>query len=263
MSLKTQDLFNVSNKVVVVTGGSRGIGEMITSGFLANGSKVYITARKEEALISKAEELSKKYDCNCIPVSGDISNTEGIEALVNFLNAAEPNGIDFLINNAGAAWVATYDDFPESGWDKVIDLNLKTPFFLTQKLTASLEKKGTSEDPSRVVNIASIDGLHVPMMETYSYTASKSGIIHLTKHLAKTLVNRNIIVNAIAPGPFDSHMLGKAVNFDYSFIAESVPRKRIGSPEDIAGLCMYLCSRAGAYTIGETITCDGGLAKLL
>ena len=263
MSLKSQDLFNVSNKIVVVTGGSRGIGEMITSGFLANKSKVYITARKEEALVKKAEELSQKYDCECIPVSGDISNTEGIDALVKFLNDAEPDGIDYLINNAGAAWGANYDDFPESGWDKVIDLNLKTPFFLTQKLTPLLEKNGTSEDPSRVVNIASIDGLHVPLMETYSYTASKSGIIHLTKHLAKTLVSRNIIVNAIAPGPFDSHMLGKAVNFDYSFIAESVPRKRIGSPEDIAGLCIYLCSRAGAYTIGETITCDGGLAKLL
>ena len=263
MSLKSQDLFNVSNKVVVVTGGSRGIGEMITSGFLANKSKVYITARKEEALVKKAEELSQKFDCECIPVSGDISNTEGIDALVMFLNDAEPDGIDYLINNAGAAWGANYDDFPESGWDKVIDLNLKTPFFLTQKLTPLLEKKGTSEDPSRVVNIASIDGLHVPLMETYSYTASKSGIIHLTKHLAKTLVSRNIIVNAIAPGPFDSHMLGKAVNFDYSFIAESVPRKRIGSPEDIAGLCIYLCSRAGAYTIGETISCDGGLAKLL
>ena len=263
MSLKSQDLFNVSNKVVVVTGGSRGIGEMITSGFLANKSKVYITARKEEALVKKAEELSQEYDCECIPVSGDISNTEGIDALVKFLNDAEPDGIDYLINNAGAAWGANYDDFPESGWDKVIDLNLKTPFFLTQKLTPLLEKKGTAEDPSRVVNIASIDGLHVPLMETYSYTASKSGIIHLTKHLAKTLVSRNIIVNAIAPGPFDSHMLGKAVNFDYSFIAESVPRKRIGSPEDIAGLCIYLCSRAGAYTIGETITCDGGLAKLL
>ena len=263
MSLKSQDLFNVSNKVVVVTGGSRGIGEMITSGFLANKSKVYITARKEEALVKKAEELSKKYACECIPISGDISNTDGIDALVNFLKDAEPNGIDYLINNAGAAWGANYDDFPESGWDKVIDLNLKTPFFLTQKLTPLLEKRGTTEDPARVVNIASIDGLHVPMMETYSYSASKSGIIHLTKHMAKTLISRNIIVNAIAPGPFDSHMLGKAVNFDYSLIAESVPRKRIGSPEDIAGLCMYLCSRAGAYTIGETITCDGGLAKLL
>ena len=263
MSLKTQDLFNVSNKVVVVTGGSRGIGEMITSGFLANGSKVYITARKEEALLEKAQELSSKYNCECIPVSGDISAMEGINSLVEFLNVAEPDGIDCLINNAGAAWGANYDDFPENGWDKVVDLNLKTPFFLTQKLTPLLEKKGTSDDPSRVVNIASIDGLHVPMMETYSYSASKSGIIHLTKHMAKTLVSRNIIVNAIAPGPFDSHMLGKAVNFDYSLIAESVPRKRIGSPEDIAGLCMYLCSRAGAYTIGETITCDGGLAKLL
>ena len=263
MSLKTQDLFNVSNKVVVVTGGSRGIGEMITSGFLANKSKVYITARKEEALINKAEELSQKYECECIPVSGDISNTEGIDALVKFLNDAEPDGIDYLINNAGAAWGANYDDFPESGWDKVIDLNLKTPFFLTQKLTPLLEKKGTTEDPARVVNIASIDGLHVPIMETYSYTASKSGIIHLTKHLAKTLVSRNIIVNAIAPGPFDSHMLGKAVNFDYSLIAESVPRKRIGTPEDIAGLCIYLCSRAGAYTIGETITCDGGMVTTI
>ena len=213
--------------------------------------------------MKKAKELSQKYACECIPVSGDISNSEGINALVNFLNAAEPEGIDYLINNAGAAWGANYDDFPESGWDKVIDLNLKTPFFLTQKLTSLLEKRGTTEDPSRVINIASIDGLHVPMMETYSYSASKSGIIHLTKHMAKTLISRNIIVNAIAPGPFDSHMLGKAVNFDYSLIAESVPRKRIGSPEDIAGLCMYLCSRAGAYTIGETITCDGGLAKLL
>ena len=132
MSLKSQDLFNVSNKVVVVTGGSRGIGEMITSGFLANKSKVYITARKEEALVKKAEELSQKFDCECIPVSGDISNTEGIDALVKFLNDAEPDGIDYLINNAGAAWGANYDDFPESGWDKVIDLNLKTPFFLTQ-----------------------------------------------------------------------------------------------------------------------------------
>ena len=261
--MEINNLFSVKNKVVIVTGGSRGIGEMITSGFLANKSKVYITARKEEALVNKAEELSKKYECECIPVSGDISNTEGIDPLVKFLNDAEPDGIDYLINNAGAAWGANYDDFPESGWDKVIDLNLKTPFFLTQKLTPLLEKKGTTEDPSRVVNIASIDGLHVPMMETYSYSASKSGIIHLTKHMAKTLINRNIIVNAIAPGPFDSHMLGKAVNFDYSLIAESVPRKRIGSPEDIAGLCMYLCSRAGAYTIGETITCDGGLAKLL
>ena len=263
MSLNIKELFDVSGKVALVTGGSRGIGEMITSGFLANGTKVYITARKEEALNLKAKELSTKYDLECIPFSGDLSTLEGIEKLVNFINEVEPDGIDYLINNAGAAWGAKYEDFPESGWDKVVDLNVKTPFFLTQKLTSALEKKGTAENPSRVVNIASIDGLHVPLMDTYSYTASKSGIIHLTKHLAKTLVNKNIIVNAIAPGPFDSHMLGKAVNFDYSFIADSVPRKRIGTPEDIAGLCIYLCSRAGSYTVGETITCDGGLVKTL
>ena len=255
-----KDLFNVEGKVALVTGGSRGIGAMIAEGFVKNGVKTYITSRKSEQCNNKADELSKFGKCVSIPA--DLTDLNEMDKLVKHIKKNEKQ-FNFLINNAGAAWGAKYDDFPESGWDKVIDLNLKTPFFLTQKLTPSLEKKGTPEDPSRVVNIASIDGLHVPMMETYSYTASKSGIIHLTKHLAKTLVNRNIIVNAIAPGPFDSHMLGKAVNFDYSFIAESVPRKRIGTPEDIAGLCMYLCSRAGAYTIGETITCDGGLAKLL
>ena len=236
---------------------------MIASGFLANGTRVVITARKEEALIKKAEELENKFGFSCVPFCIDLSSAEGIELFAKFISENYSDGIDFLINNAGAAWGAPYDQFPESGWDKVIDLNVKTPFFLTQKLTSLLEKKGSSEDPSRVVNIASIDGLRVPQMETYSYTASKSGIIHLTKHMAKTLVERNIIVNAIAPGPFDSHMLGKAVNFDYSFIADSVPRKRIGSPEDIAGLCIFLCSRAGAYTVGETITCDGGLTKTL
>ena len=263
MSLEINNLFSVKDKVAVVTGGSRGIGEMLSSGFLANGAKVYITARKEEALVAKAEELSDKFGVDCIPFAVDLSNLDGVMKLVDYLTEQEPNGIDFLINNAGAAWGASYDQFPESGWDKVVDLNLKSPFFLTQQLTTLLEKKGTSENPSRVVNIASIDGLHVPFMETYSYTASKSGIIHLTRHLAKTLVSKNIIVNAIAPGPFDSHMLGKAVNFDYSLIADSVPRKRIGTPEDIAGLCIYLCSRAGAYTVGETITCDGGSIKTL
>ena len=263
MTLGINKLFNIEGKTAVVTGGSRGIGEMIASGFLANGTRVVITARKEEALIKKAEELENKFGVSCVPFCVDLSSAEGIELFAKFISENYSDGIDFLINNAGAAWGAPYDQFPESGWDKVIDLNVKTPFFLTQKLTSLLEKKGSSEDPSRVVNIVSIDGLRVPQMETYSYTASKSGIIHLTKHMAKTLVGRNIIVNAIAPGPFDSHMLGKAVNFDYSFIADSVPRKRIGSPEDIAGLCIFLCSRAGAYTVGETITCDGGLTKTL
>tara|TARA_Y100000748_G_scaffold302302_1_gene304237 strand:- start:256 stop:1050 length:795 start_codon:yes stop_codon:yes gene_type:complete len=262
MSLNIKDLFNIEGKIAVVTGGSRGIGEMIASGFLANGAKVYITARKEEALIAKAEELSNKYTSECVPFCADLSKEEGISGFVNFLNDKEPAGIDFLINNAGAAWGAPFDEYPIEGWDKVVDINLKSPFFITQKLAKLLENKGNSDDPSRVVNIASIDGIGVSnMADTYAYSASKSGIIHLTKHLAKTLVERNIIVNAIAPGPFDSHMLGKAVNFDYGFIAEMNPRKRIGTPQDIAGLCIYLCSRAGAFTVGETVTCDGGMVR--
>ena len=260
MSLNIKDLFNIEGKIAVVTGGSRGIGEMIASGFLANGAKVYITARKEEALMAKAEELSNEYNAECVPFCADLSKEEGITSFSNFLIDREPEGIDFLINNAGAAWGAPFDDYPIEGWDKVVDLNLKSPFFITQKLAKLLEKKGNSDDPSRIVNIASIDGIGVSnMADTYAYSASKSGIIHLTKHLAKTLVERNIIVNAIAPGPFDSHMLGKAVNFDYGFIADMNPRKRIGTPQDMAGLCIYLCSRAGAFTVGETVTCDGGM----
>ena len=255
-----KNLFSIEGKVALVTGGSRGIGEMIASGFLANGAKVYITARKEEALMAKAEELSNEYNAECVPFCADLSKEEGITSFSNFLTEKEPEGIDFLINNAGAAWGAPFDEYPVEGWDKVVDLNLKSPFFITQKLAKLLEKKGNSDDPSRIVNIASIDGIGVSnMADTYAYSASKSGIIHLTKHLAKTLVERNIIVNAIAPGPFDSHMLGKAVNFDYGFIADMNPRKRIGTPQDMAGLCIYLCSRAGAFTVGETVTCDGGM----
>ena len=240
-------------KTILVSGTSSGIGYEICIQALKLEYKVISVSRN-----SKPLENIKGIDCYSV----DITDNDQLNELVEDLKSKNIR-IDFLINNAGAAWGAPYDQFPESGWDKVVDLNLKSPFFLTQQLTSLLEKKGTSDNPSRVVNIASIDGLHVPFMETYSYTASKSGIIHLTRHLAKTLVSKNIIVNAIAPGPFDSHMLGKAVNFDYSLIADSVPRKRIGTPEDIAGLCIYLCSRAGAYTVGETITCDGGSIKTL
>ena len=258
MSLNVSDLFAVKGKIAIVTGGSRGIGEMLAAGFLANGAKVYITARKEDALLSKAKELAVQFNAECIPYCVDLSTIDGITNFVQFIKEQEPDGIDFLINNAGAAWGNPFDTFPESGWDKVMDINLKSPFFLTQQMKDLLALKGTDVNPSRVINIASIDGLRLPLMDTFSYTSSKSAIIHLTRHLAKTLVKDNILVNAIAPGPFDSHMLGKAVNFDYSFIADSIPRKRIGTPEDIAGLCLYLCSRAGAYTVGETITCDGG-----
>ncbi|OUW89477.1 MAG: 3-oxoacyl-ACP reductase [Gammaproteobacteria bacterium TMED226] len=258
--MKINNLFNIENKTAVVTGGSRGIGEMIASGFLANGTKVYITARKAPALLEKANELSQKYNAECIALPCDLSTVEGIKSFVKVINEKE-GGIDYLINNAGAAWGEPFEDFSEAGWDKVMDLNVKSMFFLTQKMTALLKSNATEENPSRVINIGSIDGLNVPMFPTFSYSASKAAVHHLTRVLAAQLVKENILVNAIAPGPYPSAMLGSAVNSDYSEIEKRNPRKRIGTPEDIAGLVIFLCSRAGAFTVGETITSDGGIVK--
>ena len=258
--MEITSLFNISGKVAVVTGGSRGIGEMITAGFLANGVKVYISARKAPALIEKAKELSEKYNQECIPVPCDLSSMDGINEFVNQITEKE-DAIDFLINNAGAAWGEPLESFSEKGWDKVMDLNVKSIFFLTQKFKNLLSKNGSDDDPSRVINIGSIDGLNVPSMETYPYGASKAAVHHLTRVLAAKLVKENILVNAIATGPYPSDMLGPAVGYDYSEIAKRNPRKRVGTPEDMAGLAIFLCSRAGAYTVGETITSDGGIVK--
>ena len=258
--MNINNLFKVSGKTAVVTGGSRGIGEMITAGFLANGAKVYITARKAPALLEKAKELSELYGGECVAIPCDLSTLEGIESFTQQIEEKE-EGIDFLINNAGAAWGEPFEIFSESGWDKVMDLNVKSIFFLTQKMKHLLTKRATLEDPSRVINIGSIDGLNVPAFPTFSYSSSKAAVHHLTRHLASQLVSENIIVNAIAPGPYPSNMLGSAVNSDYSEIEKRNPRKRIGSPEDIAGLTIFLCSRAGAYVVGETITSDGGLIR--
>ena len=258
ISMKIAELFNVSGKVAIVTGGSRGIGEMIAAGLLANGVKVYITARKEAALIEKAKELSDMYEGECIPVPCDLSTMDGMSDFVDCIQSKEEH-IDFLINNAGASWGEPYAEYSEKGWDKVMDLNVKSIFYLTQKLTPMLSLNSSLEDPSRVINIGSVDGLNVPVIEAYAYGTSKAAVHHLTRILAKRLVQDNILVNAIAPGPYESMMLGAAVNHDYSFIESRNPRKRIGSPEDIAGLAIFLCSRAGAYTVGATIPSDGGL----
>ncbi len=259
--MKIAELFNVSGKVAIVTGGSRGIGEMIASGFLANGVKVYITARKEAALIKKAKELSDLHEGECIPVPCDLSSMDGMSDFVDFIESKEEH-IDFLINNAGASWGEPYAEYSEKGWDKVMDLNVKSIFYLTQKLTPMLSRNSSLEDPSRVINIGSVDGLNVPVIEAYAYGTSKAAVHHLTRILAKRLTLENILVNAIAPGPYESMMLGAAVNHDYSFIESRNPRKRIGSPEDIAGLVIFLCSRAGAYTVGAIIPSDGGLVGL-
>ena len=258
--MEINNIFSVKNKIAVVTGGSRGIGEMITAGFLANGAKVYITARKAPALIEKAKELSELYGGECVAIPCDLSTIEGIESFTQQIEEKE-EGIDFLINNAGAAWGEPFESFSESGWDKVMDLNVKSIFFLTQKMKHLLTKRATLEDPSRVINIGSIDGLNVPAFPTFSYSSSKAAVHHLTRHLAAQLVSENITVNAIAPGPYPSAMLGSAVNSDYSEIEKRNPRKRTGSPEDIAGLTIFLCSRAGAYVVGETIASDGGIVK--
>lgn len=251
-------LFDVSGKTAIVTGGSSGIGAMIARGFVENGVKTYISARKEGPLLAKAEELSEFGECHAIPA--DLSRVEGIEALVKAVSEREDH-IDILVNNAGANWVVPIEEFPEAGWDKVMSINIKSIFFMTQKALPLLRAKASHEDPSRVINIASIHGFDNPGMPAYAYSASKSGVIHLTKHLATDLAGDNINVNAIAPGFFPSNMTKVATSNDaiYQHTVSQIPRKRAGEPEDIAGTAIYLASRAGAWTDGHTIVLDGGM----
>lgn len=258
------DLFSIDGKTALVTGGSRGIGEMIAAGFLANGATVYISSRKADVCDATAERLAAEYGGECISLPADLSTLEGVEGLVAALRE-RTDRLDILVNNAGASWGATLEEFPEVGWDKVMDTNVKGVFFLTQKLLPMLEAAGSSEDPARVINIGSIDGLTVPAWDTYSYSSSKAALHHLTRHLATKLARRDIIVNAIAPGPFPTWMLSTGVGTggdvegtDWDALGRTNPRGRVGTPEDIAGLAIFLSSRAGAYTVGETISIDGG-----
>ncbi len=256
--MKIEKLFSVEKKVVLITGGSRGIGEMIARGYLANGATVYITARKVKECKETAEKLSKEYNSKCIAIPGDLSDLEGIEGLYNDFCKHE-NNLDILINNAGAVWGQAFEEFSEQGWDKVMNLNVKTMFFLTKKFLELLKINSNSNNYSRVINIGSIDGINTPYYENYSYSIAKAAVHKLTKVLAAKLIKEFIICNAIAPGPFPSKMLGSAVNHDYSIIGAKNPSQRVGQAEDIAGLALFLSSRASQYTIGEIITCDGGL----
>src|ERR1700726_4111115 len=253
-----KDLFSLQGRVALVTGGSRGIGKMIAAGFLAQGAaKVYITARKAAPCEAAAKELAAEYGGECIALPIDISNLAGIEMLAGEIKKREPR-LDILVNNAGAAWGADFDEFPESGWDKVVNLNLKTPFFLTKALAAPLRAAATAAKPSKVINIASIDGIFVNPLETYSYAASKSGLIHLTRRMAAKLIHDQIVVSAIAPGPFKSDM-NKAARDNADEVATHVPSGRIGTDQDMAGAAIYLASRAGDYVVGATIAVDGGI----
>jgi NAD(P)-dependent dehydrogenase (short-subunit alcohol dehydrogenase family) len=260
-----RNLFSVEGKVALVTGGSRGIGEMIAAGFLANGAKVYISSRKAEVCDATAERLAGEFGGECVSLPANLAEIAGIEELVGRLQEREAS-LDILVNNAGVSWGAPLEEFPEVGWDKVMDTNVKGVFFLTQRLLGLLEAAGNPEDPARVVNIGSVDGIRTPAFQTFSYGPSKAAVHALTRQLAAHLVRRNIIVNAIAPGPFPTWMLSTGVGTggdvegtDWGAVGRGNPRGRVGTPEDIAGLAIFLCSRAGAYTVGETITCDGGM----
>lgn len=258
-----KNLFAVAGKTVFISGGSRGIGEMIATGFLANGARVYISSRKAEACDATAERLQSRWGGECISIPADLSTLAGIESAVAAFSKREEK-LDVLINNAGASWGAPLEEFPESGWDKVMDVNVKGVFFLTQKMLPLLEKAADPEDPSRVINIGSIDGLKSPVFSTFSYGPSKAAVHHLTRNLAVHLTPRHIICNAIAPGPFPTWMLSTGVggggdtDIDWSQVGDSNPRGRVGTAEDIAGVAIFLSSRAGAYTVGEVISCDGG-----
>jgi NAD(P)-dependent dehydrogenase (short-subunit alcohol dehydrogenase family) len=254
------DLFSLDGKVGVVTGGSRGIGLMIARGLLQAGArKVYISSRKADACAAAAQELSAYGDVTAIPA--DVSKEPECRRLAEEVGAAE-NALHILVNNAGATWGTPMAEFTEDAWDKVMDTNLKGPFFLTRAFLPMLEKAATDDDPARVVNIGSIDGLHVNPMPHYPYSASKAGIHHLTRVLARELAPKRITVNAVAPGPFESKMMAFALADPGTrgMIEASNPLGRIGRPDDMAGVAVYLASRAGSYVNGAVIPVDGGIS---
>jgi NAD(P)-dependent dehydrogenase (short-subunit alcohol dehydrogenase family) len=248
------DLFSLKGRTALVTGGSRGIGRMIAKGFLVQGARVYISSRKAAACEDTVKELSAFGACFSLPA--DVSTVEGAKGLAAAY-AAKEDALDILVNNAGAAWGEDFDTFPENGWDKVMDLNVKSPFFLTQALHEQLRKGGKSR-PAKVINIASIDGVSVNPMETYSYAASKAGLIHLTKRMSLRLVHDNVVVSGIAPGAFASEM-NRVARDHGDEVAKHIPAGRIGTDEDMAGVAIYLASRAGDYVVGQTIVVDGGV----
>jgi NAD(P)-dependent dehydrogenase (short-subunit alcohol dehydrogenase family) len=251
------DLFDISGKTALVTGGSRGIGLMIARGFVEAGARVYISSRKAEVCDEVAAELSKVGTCVSIPA--DLAKEAECARLVAELQGLESQ-LHILVNNAGATWGAPIADFPSEAWDKVMHLNAKVPFLMTRALLPMLEAAATADDPARVINIGSIDAIQVPMLETYAYSSSKAAVHQLTRHLARQLGPRNITVNAVAPGPFESKMMAETLRNFGDSIARSSPLNRIGRPDDMAGVAIYLASRAGAYVTGAVIPVDGGIA---
>jgi NAD(P)-dependent dehydrogenase (short-subunit alcohol dehydrogenase family) len=252
----SSNLFSLDGKTALVTGGSRGIGAMIARGLLDAGARVVISSRKEHELTETKNDLSQYGEVHAI--RADVSTVEGAESLARQVTDIFPS-LSILVNNAGATWGMPLDDFNEHAWDKVMDTNVKGVFFLTQQLLPNLRNAATFDDPARVINIGSIDGLHVNPMDTYSYSASKAAVHHLTRALAKKLGPEHITVNAVAPGPFESKMMAATLAAFGDNIAKSSPLGRIGRPDDMAGVTVFLSSRAGSYITGAVIPVDGGI----
>lgn len=258
-----QSLFSLEGRIALVTGGSRGIGKMFVEGLLSAGAaRVYISARKIEQMQATIDEMNAQFGADkVIGIPADLSQMDGIMALVGELKARESH-LDILINNAGAAWGQPYLEFSEAGWHRTMDLNVKTPFFLTQKLHDLLVEGGKQGRPAKVIHVSSIDGQRINPWETYAYHASKAGVIQLTRRMAARLIQDNIVVTSIAPGAFPSEM-NKAAKDAPDASASGIPAKRIGTAEDMAAAAIYLCSRAGDYVVGETLTVDGGVVNAL
>ncbi|MHB1486181.1 MAG: SDR family oxidoreductase [Acidimicrobiales bacterium] len=252
-------LFSVAGKVVVVTGGSRGIGYMIARGFVVAGARVYITARKAQACREAGAELARLGDCVAVPA--DLSIPDGVEEVVSTLSERDP-AVHVLVNNAGATWGAPLEEYPDSAFDKVWGINVKAPFNLAVRLLPHLRRAAQVEDPARIINIGSVDGIAVPAMESFAYSTSKAAVHMLTRHLAHRLARELVTVNAIAPGPFDSKMMAFALDDPTTrgAIAQRVPLGRIGRPDDMAGAAIFLASRAGSYLTGAVIPVDGGIS---
>jgi NAD(P)-dependent dehydrogenase (short-subunit alcohol dehydrogenase family) len=251
-----QELFSIRGKTAVVTGGTRGIGLMIAEAYVRAGAKVYVSSRKADVVAETEAALSKLGECVGIPA--DLSTEDECRRLANEVGAREDE-VHILVNNAGATWGAPLDEYDEAAWSRVLDLNVKGVFHLTRFLRPQLEAAATDDDPARVINIGSIDGIHVPMMETYAYSSAKAAVHQLTRHLARRLAPK-VTVNAVAPGPFESKMMAQTLRDFGDSIAASAPMKRIGRPEDMAGIAIYLASRASSYVTGTIIPVDGGIA---
>ncbi len=254
-----ESLFSLDGRTALVTGGSSGIGEMISRGYVEAGAKVYVASRKAEACERVAAELSKSG--TCIALAADLSTDEGCRQLAREI-AERESSLDVLVNNAGANWGAPYEEYPDSAWDKLLALNVKGVFHLTRALTPRLRAAAGPGRPARVINIGSVDGIHVPLLDTYAYSTSKAAVHHLTRVLARKLAPE-ITVNAVAPGPFQSKMMRATLERFGDSIAKSCPMGRIGEPDDMAGIAIYLASRAAAYVTGAVIPVDGGIATTL